>query len=458
MGTGTQHRRRIGRTAALVAGALVLAACGDTADRDASTATDAVATEGTGGWVGGEPAWRSETGEAEAGDLAGTGGAVDDAAVMAAEAAPAGDGRDAVAPPQAAGLRAGSVDDNEDFAGFVEYLDRIASIGVALRDLDPRGRIVVTVTGSDGRPAHGVDVAVRVDGTEVGRVRTTADGTARVLPALHGAAGAASIEVAVGDVTATVAPGEDASLVLPQPGGAVAPIPLDVMFLLDTTGSMGDEIDQLKTTIDGVAARIAALEAAPDVRFGMTVYRDEGDSYVTATHDFTGDVDAFRAALADVVADGGGDYPEALDEGLAGALAAPGWRDPASTVQLVFLVADAPPQVGRQVPVAYPQSVLDAVGRGIKIFPVASSESDDQAEAVFRQLAQATGARFVFLSYGAAGAATGSSTDIDATDYEELSLDDLVVRLVAEELAALTGDPSQVPAPTPTSTTVPEGQ
>jgi hypothetical protein len=77
---------------------------------------------------------------------------------------------------------------------------------------------------------------------------------------------------------------------------------------------------------------------------------------------------------------------------------------------------------------------------------------------VFRQIAQATGARFVFLSYGAGGAATGSATDIDSTDYEELALDDLVVRLVAEEVAALTGDSDIVPPPTPTTTTIPPQQ
>jgi len=95
----------------------------------------------------------------------------------------------------------------------------------------------------------------------------------------------------------------------------------------------------------------------------------------------------------------------------------------------------------------------------VKIIPIASSESDDQAEAVFRQIAEATGGRFVFLSYGAAGAATGASTDIESTDYEELSLDDLIVRLVSEELAALTGQttvPDTVPDTTPgTDTTVP---
>jgi hypothetical protein len=123
----------------------------------------------------------------------------------------------------------------------------------------------------------------------------------------------------------------------------------------------------------------------------------------------------------------------------------------------MFLVADAPPHVERQV-TGYDESVRSAVSRGIKVFPVASSESDDQAEAVFRQIAQATGARFVFLSYGAGGAATGPSTDIDSTDYEELALDDLVVRLVAEQVAALTGDAGIVPPPTPTTTTIPPQQ
>ena len=91
---------------------------------------------------------------------------------------------------------------------------------------------------------------------------------------------------------------------------------------------MGDEIDRLKTSIDSVAARVAALEGSPDVRLAMTVYRDEGDAFVTRTYDFTSDVEAFRAALAEVVADGGGDYPEALDEAFAEAVDAPSWRDP----------------------------------------------------------------------------------------------------------------------------------
>jgi hypothetical protein len=484
----SKARSPLAALVAVVATIALVAACGD---------GDATAPAGgprpdpvAGGWIGGEPQWRLDGGGSEdsGGDGAATasGGAADMAAspeemaggpattVPGASARPGSVTATAVddlttpaeattVPPMPGDpgtpLRAGSVDDNEDFAGYLDYLRRLRDAGVVTRDLDPTGRIVVTVTGADGRPVSGAEVVVSHGGAEVGRLRTTADGTARFLPALHGAPTDGIFDVAVGATTTSAPAGGTAALQVDHPGGAAAPVPVDVLFLLDATGSMGDEIGRLKATVDSVAERLAALPAAPDLRLGMTLYRDEGDTFVTSTFDLTGDVAAFRAALAGVVADGGGDYPEALDEGLAEALAAPSWRDPASTVQLVFVVADAPPQVGRQVTTPYPASVLAAVGRGIKVFPVASSGTDDQAEAVFRQIAQATGGRLVFLSYGAGGAALGGSSDIASTDYEELALDDLVVRLVAEELAALTGDDATVPPPsTTTSTTNPPGQ
>jgi hypothetical protein len=476
-------RTRVRAAMALVAvAALTLAACGDDGPPAAAPGTTPGTVPGTttvttlvaelpdGGWLGGEPEWTDDDrawiadeeaaeGGAARSDAPGVGPLVasGDAVSEGLESGPVEPGPDPLPPTTAGPLRAGSVDDNADFERFLEYLGRITALGIPLREFDPSGRIVVRVVGSDGLPVSGAEVVVTDEGGEVARVRTTANGTARFHPLAHGSE-AGSFGVAVGSVAASATTGSEVELVMAEPGGATPPIALDVLFLLDATGSMGDEIDQLKSSIDSVADRVSALEGAPDVRFAMTLYRDEGDAFVTATHDFTSDVAAFRAALADVVADGGGDSPEALDEGLAEALSLPAWRDPSQAVQLVFLVADAPPQIARQVAVPYTDSIREAAARGIKIFPVASSESDDQAEAVFRQLAQATGARFVFLAYGAAGAATGGSTDIDRTDYEELALDDLVVRLVAEDLASLTGDPTQVPPPASTTTTVPEGQ
>ena len=402
-----------------------------------------------GGWLGEEPAFGAGGG--------GAGPLTEAEAAAPGTVADSSSGTDALA-PRAEGLRAGSVDDNADYAGFLEYLDRIGGAGVTTRDFDATGRVLVRLVGSDGLPLPGEVVEVSVGNDVVASLRTTADGTARFWPGLYGQPGASAFELSAAGETASAAAGDEVTMTADRAGGRQGPMAVDIMFLLDATGSMGDEIDRLKSTIDSVAGRVAELEGSPDARFGMTLYRDEEDQFLTSTYDLTDDLDAFRSALDDVRADGGGDYPEALDEGLADALGEPSWRDPATTVQLVFLVADAPPQVGRQVEQAYPASVVEAVGRGAKVFPIASSESDDQAEAVFRQVAAGTGSRFVFLSYGAGGAATGDSSDITATDYEEMSLDDLVVRLVAEELAALNGEVPTAPTTPTTSPSTPPDQ
>ena len=142
-----------------------------------------------------------------------------------------------------------------------------------------------------------------------------------------------------------------------------------------------------------------------DNRFvAMTVYRDQGDAYVSRTFEFTPDVDAFEEALAEVRADGGGDYPEDLNEALSRAVHAPEWRVE-ETVSLIFLVADAPPHLDYGQQNHYAFEMLAAAERGIKIYPIASSGLDDQGEYIFRQIAQYTQGRFIFLTY--AGATNG---------------------------------------------------
>jgi len=78
-----------------------------------------------------------------------------------------------------------------------------------------------------------------------------------------------------------------------------------------------------------------------------------------------------------------------------------------------------------------------AAAQGIKIFPIASSGLDDQGEYIFRQIAQFTQGRFVFLTYAGPtnGGAPGDETTHHVEDYSVENLDDLLVRLVEEELA-----------------------
>ena len=444
---------------------LAVACASDGTDSDAASPTaaprleaDEVSVEAevsgdAGEWIDGEPDWDAgAAGEPEA-DVGGGAeySSVTEEAVEEAAAAPdsvddyryeadgdSSGGAEGSEPdtPQR-DLTGGSIDDNERFEDYLAYRQRFLRSGIPVRDLDPTGRIIVTVTGEGGLPAAGAEVVVSGEGFETS-LRATADGSVRFHPAAYGAS-SGPFTVTAGGVVAEAEPGESIAIetALATIGGGT--VVLDILFLLDATGSMEDEIDQLKATIAEVSQRIDRLPSQADLRLGMTLYRDEGDEFVTATFDFTRDVDAFAEALDRVVADGGGDNPEALDESLAEALAAPSWRPAARAVQLVFLVADAPPQIARGVPTPYTASMLEAAERGVKIFPVSSSGTDDQAEYVFRQLAQFTGARYVFLTYGAAGRATGGSTDITELDYEELSLDYLIVRLISEELEALTG-------------------
>jgi hypothetical protein len=200
---------------------------------------------------------------------------------------------------------------------------------------------------------------------------------------------------------------------------------------------MADEINQLKENIRSISAQIDALPSQPDVRFGMVAYRDRGDDYIARAFDFTPDIEEFADGLAGVYADGGGDYPEDLNEALSRAIHEPEWRVE-ETVSLIFLVADAPPHLdyGQQNHYAY--EVLEAAKRGIKVFPIASSGLDSQGEYIFRQLAQVSGGRFIFLTYGPSGpGSTGTETDFQVSDYTVSSLDSLVVKIVEEELSFL---------------------
>jgi hypothetical protein len=165
---------------------------------------------------------------------------------------------------------------------------------------------------------------------------------------------------------------------------------------------MGDEIEQLKANVISISDRLAALPGKPDVRFATTVFRDRGDAFVARTFDFTPDVKAFQGALRAVVADGGGDTPESVNTALHDAIHKPSWRG-GQTVSLAFLIGDAAPHLDYPDDADYAVEVFEAAKRGIKIEPIASSGLDDQGEFVFRQLAQLTGGRFSFLTYGAAG-------------------------------------------------------
>ncbi len=226
---------------------------------------------------------------------------------------------------------------------------------------------------------------------------------------------------------------------------------LDVLFLIDATGSMSDEIAQLQNNILHISSQIDALPGNVDVHYGLVAYRDRGDEYITRLYDFTSDVGGFQANLNTLHARGGGDTPESLNEGLHRALHDVTWRGD-ETVKLMFLVADAPPHLDYAQDYSYAEELVFAAQMGIKIHPIASSGLDQTGEFIFRQIAQYTMGRFIFLTYegGQPGAPGDTRPDLhvgepddpetqEEGDYTVEQLDELVLRLITDELAALRG-------------------
>ena len=199
---------------------------------------------------------------------------------------------------------------------------------------------------------------------------------------------------------------------------------LEIMFVIDATGSMWDEMDYLKSEIDDVISKVKEGNATANISLAMMVYRDEGDDYVTKYSDFTTDIASQQAWLKNQEAGGGGDFPEAVQTALSEAVNKQ-WSS--KSTKLLFHVADAP---------AHDKDVQDwnnttllAARKGIKIISVASSGIDLKTEYFFRSQSLLTSGQYVYLTNDS-GIGGGH---LDATTEEKLVveyLNECLVRLI----------------------------
>lgn len=119
---------------------------------------------------------------------------------------------------------------------------------------------------------------------------------------------------------------------------------LEMVFVLDTTGSMGGLLDGAKQKIWSIINEVMQKKDHPRVKVGLVAYRDNGDSYVTQVTPISEDLDKVYSTLMDFRAEGGGDTPENVRRGLADGVDKAGWsKSNENTAQIIFLVGDAPP-------------------------------------------------------------------------------------------------------------------
>ncbi len=342
---------------------------------------------------------------------------------------------------QQAAVNAGVVDDNADFTAFRQFLQRHEEANTLGRDVSVRQRLQVVDT--QGRPVPDAEVAVTARNGARMWARTDAGGQVWIHPNAFDDRDSASYQVQVRragkTVTSALQRGQKNAV---QVVVADAPLParakLDLVFMVDATGSMADEIDKLRDSLQGIVRDIAQLPSNPDICLGLVTYRDRGDEYFVRGWDLSNNVAGFQNVLDGVRANGGGDYPEAMNEAFDHAVQAMNWRG-ASTTRLLVSLADAPPHMDYPQP-RYEQTMLAALGKGIKVLSVAASGQDTTGEIAQRQIAQYTGGRFIFLTYKVASdpsSGPGSETVHEVENYSVDTLDKLVVKLVREELAQL---------------------
>ena len=226
----------------------------------------------------------------------------------------------------------------------------------------------------------------------------------------------------------------------PAPAPGVAPVPkqgstapakldpavppvskprVELVFALDTTGSMGGLIDGAKRKIWFIVDEVMKAKIQPEVKVGLVAYRDTSDTYVTKVTPLSDDLDAVYKDLMAFHADGGGDTPEDVELALHHALTKIQWSEGKDVLKIVFLVGDAPPQRYPQA-VRWETSAQDAVRRFIYINTVQAG-MDTDTTTVWTKIAQSAEGRFSRIQQNG-GVVAEIATPFDA-DLAKLSTD-----------------------------------
>lgn len=323
--------------------------------------------------------------------------------------------------------------DNSNWSFFMNLVNS-GLVSFPSYGIDPTHRVKVTVVDANGNPVRNQEVELR-DGT--GRAMWTAVSDKQGNAYLFYPSGKEPYTVAAGNVeeylpvtieeyangqgNASIPVIEDVTLVVNAQSAPATD--LQVMFIVDTTGSMSDEIAYLQKDFASIAGEVGSN----GVEYSVNFYRDRGDVYVTKCNGFTSDVSFVQALLNDERADGGGDTPEAVAQILSETITGnQEWR--ADSNKVAFLIFDAPPHDGYDDVID--AAVRSAAKRGIKVVPVVASNADRETELFGRALAICTGGTYVFLTDDSG--VGNSHLEPIVGDYTVESLHNVIVRIINE--------------------------
>ena len=172
---------------------------------------------------------------------------------------------------------------------------------------------------------------------------------------------------------------------------------IEVVFVLDTTGSMSGLIQAAKDKVWSIADTLATAKPAPVIRFGLVGYRDKGDEYVTRRFQLSDDLDAAYVDLFDYEAAGGGDAPEAVNRALNEAVEQMEWSRDGHVHRVIYLVGDCPPHANEAGEVDYRQTCRLAAEKDIVVNTIQCG-SHAATTPVWKEIAKLGGGAFAQIA------------------------------------------------------------
>lgn len=172
---------------------------------------------------------------------------------------------------------------------------------------------------------------------------------------------------------------------------------INIAFMIDATGSMGDELGYLQAELYDVIERTKKELHNADLKIGSVFYRDTTDEYLVKNFDFTSRTGDIISFIKKQRAGGGGDYPEAVVEAFEESLNQLSWEKDAET-KLLFVLLDAPPHHNPENLAKLNSLARTAAQKGIRVIPLAASGIDKSTEFLMRSIALQTNGTYLFLT------------------------------------------------------------
>lgn len=344
--------------------------------------------------------------------------------------------------PAQSGLKAGFADDNKQFNFFVKFLkqfkDQVESLPLQIDE-----RIMIKVKDKNQKPIANALISISDGENLLVSGKTYADGSFLFFPLEASKKDQnfkAQITVAdqVKELDIARQGKREIIVSLKKDREVEKNMPMDIVFILDTTGSMGEEIERLKNTIEIINMNIKSFSSKPAVRFGLVLYRDREEDYITKIVPLTDNLERFQAELNKVEADGGGDEPEDLQAALKDSMQQIKWNK--NGIKMAFIITDAPIHLDySDETYTYQNAVKDAQKLGVKIFSIGTGGLNINGEYILRQIAQYTYGKYIFLTYGekgeSEGGKPGSVSHHTGANYQTDRLETIIIRFAKDELA-----------------------